>query len=91
MPTIVGILTFMSRINFVPSQVEHKKRFITLRPNVRKRQTTFSEQTNTNSKSNDNAELITERIQLARNTAYSLMGAGLYGLNCVNPEVSVTL
>ena len=25
MPTIVGILTFMSRINFVLSRVEHEK------------------------------------------------------------------
>ena len=30
MPTIVGILTFMSRINFVLSCVEHGKSFITL-------------------------------------------------------------
>ena len=37
------------------------------------------------SKSNDNAELITERIQLVRNTACSLMRAGLHGLNGVNP------
>ena len=44
-----------------------------------------------NSKLNDNAELITERIQLARNTANSLIGAGLHGLNGVNPEISVTL
>ena len=30
MPIIVGILTFMSRINFMPlSRVEHEKRFIT--------------------------------------------------------------
>ena len=29
MPTIVGILTFMSRINFVLSCVEHGKSFIT--------------------------------------------------------------
>ena len=29
MPTIVGILTFMSRINFVHSWVEHGKSFIT--------------------------------------------------------------
>ena len=29
MPTIVGILTFMSRINFVLSWVEHEKSFIT--------------------------------------------------------------
>ena len=32
MPTIVGILTFMSRKNFVPSCVEHGKSFITSRP-----------------------------------------------------------
>ena len=29
MPTIVGILTFMSRINFVHSWVENRKRFLT--------------------------------------------------------------
>ena len=34
MPTIVGILTFMSRINFVLSQVEHEKSFITSRPSL---------------------------------------------------------
>ena len=32
MPTIVGFLTFMSRINFVLSLVEYKKSFITLGP-----------------------------------------------------------
>ena len=32
MPTIVGILTFMSRINFVLSQVEYEKSFITSGP-----------------------------------------------------------
>ena len=32
MPTIVGILTFMSRINFKLSWVEHEKSFITLGP-----------------------------------------------------------
>ena len=32
MPTIVGILTFMSKINFVLSCVEHEKSFITSRP-----------------------------------------------------------
>ena len=32
MPTTVGILTFMSRINFVLSCVEHEKSFITLGP-----------------------------------------------------------
>lgn len=31
------------------------------------------------------------RIQLARQTVYSLMGAGLYGLNGVNPKVSLPL
>ena len=32
MPIIVGILTFMSRINFMLSLVEHEKSFIALRP-----------------------------------------------------------
>ena len=32
MSTIVGILTFMSRINFVLSSVEHRKSFITSVP-----------------------------------------------------------
>ena len=32
MPTIVGILTFMSRKNFVLRLVEHGKSFITLGP-----------------------------------------------------------
>ena len=32
MPTLVGILTFMSRISFVLSWVEHEKSFITLGP-----------------------------------------------------------
>ena len=32
MPTIVGILTFMSRKNFILSLVEHGKSFITSRP-----------------------------------------------------------
>ena len=36
MPTIVGILTFMSRINFVLSWVKHEKSFITSRPDVTK-------------------------------------------------------
>ena len=31
-PTIVGILTFMSMTNFVLSLVEHEKSFITLGP-----------------------------------------------------------
>ena len=34
MPTIVGILTFLSRINFVLSWVEHGKSFITLGPDL---------------------------------------------------------
>ena len=34
MPKIVGILTFMSRINFVLSSVEHEKSFITSGPDV---------------------------------------------------------
>ena len=36
MPTIVGILTFMSRINFVLSRVEHGKSFKTLGPGAYK-------------------------------------------------------
>ena len=32
MPTIVGILTFMSRKNFMLSSVEHEKSFITSGP-----------------------------------------------------------
>ena len=38
MPTIVGILTFMSKINFVLSSVEHEKSFITLGPDLTKKQ-----------------------------------------------------
>ena len=34
MPMIVGILTFMSRINFVLSRVEHEKSFITSGPGL---------------------------------------------------------
>ena len=34
MPTIVGILTFMSRKKFVPSRVEHEKSFITSGPDL---------------------------------------------------------
>ena len=30
-----------------------------------------------------------ERIKMARCTVYALMGAGLHGLNGVNPEVSI--
>ena len=33
MPTIVGILTFMSMINFILSSVEHEKKFYTLGAN----------------------------------------------------------
>ncbi|CAG2246674.1 unnamed protein product [Mytilus edulis] len=36
-------------------------------------------------------EVVPGRIQLARQTVYSLMGAGLYGLNGVNPKVSLHL
>ena len=32
MPTVVGILTFMSRIKFIFSGIEHEKGFITSRP-----------------------------------------------------------
>ena len=32
MPTLVGILTFMSMINFMLGSVEHEKRFITSGP-----------------------------------------------------------
>ena len=35
MPTIVGILIFMSRINFLLSRVEYGKSFITLGPVLR--------------------------------------------------------
>ena len=35
MPTIGGLLTFMSRINFVLNQVEHVKRFITSGPDLK--------------------------------------------------------
>ena len=34
MPTIVGILTFMSRINFSLTRAEHETSFITWRPDV---------------------------------------------------------
>ena len=34
MPTIVGILTFISRINFVLSSVEHEKSSITSGPGL---------------------------------------------------------
>ena len=34
MPTVVGILTFISRISFMLSCVEHGKSFITLRQNL---------------------------------------------------------
>jgi hypothetical protein len=38
-----------------------------------------------------NAATIQERITTARRTAYSLMGAGLHGLNGVNPDTSKML
>ena len=44
-----------------------------------------------NSKMLNNTKLIEEMIQSARKTAYALMGAGLHGLNGVNPEVSLSL
>ena len=34
MPTTVGILTFMSRINFVLGSVEYEKSFITSGPDI---------------------------------------------------------
>ena len=34
-PTVVGILTFMSRKNFMLSLLEHEKSFITSRPGFR--------------------------------------------------------
>ena len=34
MPTIVGILTFMSRKNFMLNRVEHEKSFITSGPEL---------------------------------------------------------
>lgn len=38
-----------------------------------------------------NEVLIEERIKTARCTVYALMGAGLHGLNGVNPEVSISI
>ena len=38
-----------------------------------------------------NEILIEERIKTARCTVYALMGAGLHGLNGVNPEVSISM
>ena len=35
MPTIVGILTFMTRKNFTLNCVEHEKSFITSEPDLR--------------------------------------------------------
>ena len=34
---------------------------------------------------------VSVRIQIGRKVAYALMGAGLYGLNRVSPEVSVNM
>ena len=36
MPTIVGILTFMSMINFMPNLLEHGKSFINSGPSLAK-------------------------------------------------------
>ena len=44
-----------------------------------------------NSKMMNNTKLIEDMIQSARNTAYALMGAGLHGLDGVNPAVSLSL
>lgn len=41
--------------------------------------------------SNSNSDTIQMRIRDARRTAYSLMGAGLCGLNGTGPEVAITL
>ena len=38
-----------------------------------------------------NEILIEERIKTARCSVYALMGAGLHGLNGVNPEVSISM
>ena len=43
-----------------------------------------------NSKKN-NEILIEERMKTARCTVYALMGAGMHGLNGVNPEVSISM
>ena len=42
MPTIVGILSFMSGKNFVLSWVEHEKSFITLGPGISSKKISFS-------------------------------------------------
>ena len=42
-------------------------------------------------KPHDLALFVPNRIQLARQTVYSIMGAGLYGLNGVNPQASLHL
>ena len=34
-------------------------------------------------------EVVSERIQTARKTVYVLIGAGLYGLNGINPIMSI--
>ena len=33
--------------------------------------------------------VVSDRVQTARKTVYALMGAGLYGLNGINPTISV--
>ena len=35
LPTIVGVLIFMSRINFIPSIIKHENSFITSAPGSR--------------------------------------------------------
>ena len=44
-----------------------------------------------NSSSTSNKELVNARIQTARRTVYSLLGAGLHGLNGVNPKIAIHL
>ena len=48
MPTIVGILTFMSKINFVLSWVEREKSFITSGPVLYGKQYAAREQSDQN-------------------------------------------
>ena len=47
MPTIVGILTFMSRKNFMLNWVENEKSFITSGPDLGQRNTESSESNST--------------------------------------------
>ena len=34
-------------------------------------------------------DIVSDRVQTARKTEYALMGAGLYGVNGINPTISV--